>query len=210
MRRLDRTSVPPPAYLARFRPGLGRWEDPTKVTGEVREEIRVQLGQLQKGHCAYCESDLGSESRKPHIEHFEQRSKALRKTFDWSNLFWSCSHEERCGKHKDRVSSSYDPRTILKPDVDDPRRYLQFTRDGEVFPRAGLDRAARQRAEETIRVFALNDQHLVAARRAYLRGPHNILRTIEAAGFTDHECDELLRDEARQYDASAFSAVPRS
>lgn len=162
---------------------------------------------MQNNHCAYCEADLENESKAPHIEHFEQRNRAPRKTFAWSNLFWSCSHAERCGKHKDSVAGSYGPEVPLKPDVDDPRRYLWFTRDGEVFPRPGLDRAAQHRAEETIRVFALNHRDLIAARRAYLAGPYSVLEAVEAEGFDDHDCLSLLNEEARIYEASAFSAA---
>ncbi len=204
VRHLDRVTVPAPTCLGRFRAPADRWE---ALSRDDREEIRAQLGALQRDHCAYCECDLTNESRDPHIEHFEQRSRAPQKTFDWQNLFWSCSHAERCGKHKDRHAGSYDPPDLLKPDVDDPRRYLRFTRDGEVFARPGLDEAGRRRADVTIQAFALDHRDLIAARKAYLAGPYRLVKDVLDAGFPDHESQHFLDEEARAYEGSAFSAA---
>jgi uncharacterized protein (TIGR02646 family) len=204
VRHLDRAAVPAPACLERFHAPADRWED---LSWAEREEIRAQLGTLQKDHCAYCECDLAQESKAPHIDHFEQRSRAPQKTFDWKNLFWSCSHTDRCGKHKDRIAGSFEPKQPLKADVDDPRRFLWFTRDGEVFARAGLEEAARRRAEETIRVFALDHRDLIAARRAYLAGPYGLLQDALAADLPDDESRRYLDEEARAYEVSPFSAA---
>lgn len=204
MRHLDRAQVAPPPCLARFRAPADRWED---LTIADREEIRARLGALQRNHCAYCECDLANESKNPHIEHFEQRSRAPHKTFDWQNLFWSCSHDERCGKHKDRSDRSHDGRDLLKPDVDEPRRYLRFTSDGEVFARGGLDAAARRRAEVTTLAFALDHPNLVAMRKAYLAAPYQLAMEVAKAEWTDDERRQLLDAEARIYESSAFSAA---
>lgn len=204
MRHLVRTAVEEPACLSRFDPDKHAWND---VTRADKDEIRDRLGELQRHHCAYCECDVTKESNDPHIEHFEQRARARRKTFAWSNLFWSCTHPERCGKRKDTLAHTYLPSDLLKPDVDDPRQYLFFTSDGGVVPRAGLDEAGIQRAQETIRVFGLEDRALVAMRRAYLAGPMYELRGLQEAGFEPEVTGEFLRELAEVYGRQPFSAA---
>jgi uncharacterized protein (TIGR02646 family) len=204
MRHLDRAAVPAPACLARLRLGTPTWSD---LSWEDREEIRAQLGLLQNTHCAYCECDLTQESQNPHIEHFEQRSRAPAKTFEWSNLFWSCTHTERCGKQKDRLVKTYKPAELLKPDVDEPRVFLFFGEKGEVSPRLGLSAPNRRRAEETIRVFALDHGTLVMMRKAYLAGPRSELQGAEEAGFTPEEALEYTKDLVSAYANSPFSAA---
>lgn len=204
MRHLDRNAVPAPTCLARYKPGADRWD---ALTREDREEIRAQLGILQKMRCAYCECDLQNESHDPHLEHFEQRSRALAKTFSWYNIFWSCTRPDRCGKRKDSVVQTYNPADLLKPDVDDPRAFLFFTSEGGVEPRVGLGAVARRRAEETIRVFALDHPSLVAMRKAYLAGPHGELQQLREAGFSPDEAREFVQDLLNAYADVPFSAA---
>ena len=147
MRHLDRTAVTAPACLSRFSSGTHHWDD---LSWDDREQIRAQLGILQRRCCAYCECDIEKESKEPHVEHFIQRRRAAHLIFDWHNLFWSCSHDDRCGKNKDKPATAYADQDLLKPDVDDPRRFLVFLSDGCVRPRVGLSAAERRRAETTI------------------------------------------------------------
>lgn len=204
MRQLDRAAMPAPACLARYRHAAHTWGD---LSREDRDEIRAQLGLLQNTHCAYCECDLSNESQRPHIEHFEQRSRVPAKTFEWSNLFWSCSHEDRCGKQKDRLVKTYAPADPLKPDVDDPRAFLFFGAGGEVSPRLALSAPQRRRAEETIRVFALDHGTLVMMRKAYLAGPRSELQGVEEVELTPEEALEYTTALARDFADSPFSSA---
>jgi uncharacterized protein (TIGR02646 family) len=52
---------------------------------------------MQGQRCAYCECDISIADK--HIEHFVQRSRDVRKTFEWSNLFGSCKRSDSCGDH---------------------------------------------------------------------------------------------------------------
>lgn len=204
MRRLDRSNAPVPTCLGRFQAGRDDWRSTTYAD---REEIRDCLGVIQRLHCAYCERDLQSERRQPHIEHFEQQKRAPKKVFAWDNLFWSCSHEEHCGKLKDRLVSTYHHSDLLKPDVDDPRCFLCFYSDGSVAPRPGLNPADEKRASETVRAFGLDLQRLRTARKAYLSTPLAQAQEVAGANFPDAEAMVFLRDLAGSYENSAFSAA---
>ena len=151
MHKLERPE--PPTCLARFRPGRDAWPD---LGTDDRKEIRSQLATMQGQRCAYCEVGLAIEVREGHIEHFEQRSRNSARTFDWDNLFGSCDQQDSCGKHKDRLASTYRWADLIKPDVDDPDDYLRFLSDGRIVARESLDVEARRRAEETLRVFNLD------------------------------------------------------
>ena len=204
MRWLDRDKSTVPACLRRFQAGRDDW---SSLTDKDRDEIRDCLGAMQRRHCAYCERDLENESRHPHIEHFEQRSRVPQKTFAWSNLFWSCTQKEHCGKRKDQLVKSYRPSDLLKPDVDDPRNFLGFSSNGSVAPRPGLNPTDTNRAHETIRVFGLDLPSLRTTRKAYLSAPLNAAQEVAVAGFPDADAMSYLRSLAADYESSAFSAA---
>lgn len=150
MHKLNRPNAP--ACLNNYQHGTNNWSD---LTHADRNEIWQQLDAMQARRCAYCEDALQDTSR--HIEHFEQRSRSPQMTFAWSNLFGSCNKGNSCGKHKDR--QQYNPRDIIKPDVDDPEDYLRFMSSGRIIPRNDLDLEDKIKAEETLRVFNLDHEH---------------------------------------------------
>lgn len=176
MHQLRRVAVP--ACLTRYRHGRDKW-GPGLPTSAEKAAIWAALDEMQGGRCAYCEADISVTDR--HIEHFRQRSRHPKDTFAWDNLFGSCNREDSCGKHKDRCGA-YASEALIKPDVDDPERFLLFVSDGTVVPRRELNAAERFRAEETLRVFNLN------AKSGALR----YQRQQAAAGYL--QTAELLRE----------------
>jgi len=188
MRFLDRSIVPPPACLSTYRLP----QDWGAVTFADKTAIVGQLNRLQGQRCAYCECDLENEGRYPHIEHFVQRSREPSQTFVWANLFRSCSHEDRCGKHKDKqeIVASYVQGVLVKPDVDDPRAFLRFRGDGEVEVRH--DAPSAQRAAETIRVFHLNHVALKAMRKPWMDAARQEAEKIAEFGL-DEETEALFQ-----------------
>jgi uncharacterized protein (TIGR02646 family) len=206
MRHLDRSAVAAPACLAHLKPG-DPWKDPPVDKGQ----IRAHLTQLQRERCAYCECDLSREGARSHIEHFEQQARAPAKRFYWSNLFLSCTHEDkgdrRCGKHKDHVANSYAPPDILKPDVDEPREYLAFDEDGAVYPREGIGRTKAHRARTTIRVFALNERKLVRARASYLVEPARAAKELVALGIEPGEARAYAELTAQDFADLPFTSA---
>jgi uncharacterized protein (TIGR02646 family) len=204
MRFLNRAMAEEPRCLSRFDWRVDSW-GPDCPSRAERQEILGQLGKMQNSHCAYCECDIENE-RRPHIEHFEQRSQARHRTFLWDNLFWSCTHENRCGKHKDKVVNTYRVGDLLKPDVDDPRRYLLFLSDGTVKPRRDDSSADRQRAEITIRVFGLDDPGLNNMRRANIDAPYQLLQQA-IAELGQEDAIEYIKSCRPEYETYPFSSA---
>jgi uncharacterized protein (TIGR02646 family) len=58
---------------------------------------------------------------------------------------------------------------LIDPCVDDPEAFFEYTEEGVIRPRGGLDDNDRSRAEASIRVYALNRSGLVAERREVIR-----------------------------------------
>jgi len=137
---------------------------------------------MQGPRCGYCENEIprNGKKRDGHIEHFEQRSRMPHKTFDWYNLFGSCNRSDSCGTFKDK--QTYLPQDLIKPDIEDPERFLIFVSDGTVEARQGLSPADKHRADETIRIFNLNgsivgEREPVVAR--YVKTAETLLELLE-------------------------------
>jgi len=82
MHQLYRYQIHLPPCLNRYRYGRNNWSD---LTSDDRREICEALEAIQGRRCAYCECDLDQNGQ--HIEHYRQRSRYVRGTFDWNNLF---------------------------------------------------------------------------------------------------------------------------
>ena len=166
MHKLDRTSVATPPCLANYSYPAQSWDD---LAAPCKQELRDALALMQGSPsavpcCAYCEGRIFHEGhiehfRRKHVGHFPQL------TFAWSNLFFACGSNVHCGHYKDRRGAPpYDPSQLIKPDEHEPDSYLFFHSSGEVRVRGGLNAADALRAEETIRVFGLDNGVLAGAR----------------------------------------------
>lgn len=181
MHHLDRSGPLCPSCLTRYHHGRDNWNSLDPIH---RQEICAALEVVQGKRCAYCEGDL--DVLGSHIEHFQQRSRYPRGTFEWDNLFWSCNCEDSCGKHKD-TCGKYDPRMLIKPDVENPEQYLLFVTDGSIAIRSSLSEADRCRARETLRILNLDAVH----------GRLRKMRQRAAVGFV--RTAEEIRELACQY-----------
>ena len=168
MHQLDRSHVPSPACLGRYRHGRDTWNN---LSDDDRQEIRAALEVMQGRRCAYCECSLDTHHDQ-HIEHFRQRGRYPQGTFDWHNLFWSCERDNSCGKHKDGCGL-YNHDDLIKPDVEDPEQFFLFVSNGSIVLRASLTAAQQHRAKETLRILNLDAQ----------RGPLRYMREREASGY---------------------------
>lgn len=174
MHKLDRSLVTPPDCLAEYDNQTKTWAD---LEHECKSQLRFALVKMQSTpdtteeakeygvRCAYCE---GAIYHAGHIEHFRRKNPAHfpELTFEWTNLFLACGSEQHCGHYKDRPSApSYDPVHLIKPDEHDPEQYLYFHSSGDVRVREGLENEEdKHKANETIRVFGLNNAPLPSSR----------------------------------------------
>jgi len=205
MRKLDRASIDAPPCLARYQHGRDNWDD----VKEDKQEIRTYLERLQSRSCAYCEGSL--DELEQHIDHFRCKARFPKLTFDWSNLYWSCLHDDSCGWYKDNKSASYDPNVLIDPCQDDPDHYFRFYADGTIPIRGGLSMAEQQRAEETLRVFNLQNQRLNAMRQrafeTYQAIEPGILEAL--VEFEEYERQAFIEEEIARACTQPFSAVIR-
>ncbi len=137
---------------------------------------------VQDGYCAYCETHLDSKD-KGHIEHLERRSEHHEKTFDWNNLFFSCLSSNSCGKYKDEHGIRFSRADIVDPSREKLTDFFTFNMMGKILAKDGV---GKHRAEETIRVFNLNDPGLVQKRQS---AGITVSRYFDK---TDTEKDEFL------------------
>lgn len=116
----------------------------------------AQLGdalyERQEHYCAYCETRIPRKT-DGHIEHLARRSDCPARAFDWLNLFFSCNHEDSCGKYKDHCKLRFEPSNIVDPSREEPLDFFAYDANGGIFAR---DEEHKARAEETIRIFHLN------------------------------------------------------
>lgn len=207
MRLLDRAAVAPPACLRNYRHGRDKWSALATNSEDYAEVCRC-LEQMQGPRCAYCESDLLRESGRPHVEHFVQRGRRPELTFEWSNLFRSCTHPEHCGKFKDHEAGTYAPQDVVKPDTDDGHAFLRFYANGTVRPREGLSSWELRRASETIRVLALDCGRLRGMRRSYLDLIVQELARVLDAELSEEELTEKVGEiESAYRDLPYTSAI---
>ena len=200
MHKLDRATVPPPTCLGNYQHPRHTWGNLTQDDKDTIVDALCQMqgnAQLQEEsdqsylavHCAYCEDVLHNRSYK-HVEHFRRKNKDYfpQLTFAWDNLFLSCQTADHCGHYKDRKNGDpYNPDDLIKPDDDDPDDFLYFHSTGEVRSRRGISAEAKQKAEETIRVFNLNDRKLRGQR-------YNVVNNLVQRTLGDNTTPDDLLD----------------
>lgn len=165
MRKLTRPAKAPRCLLRAQENGATNWE---RLRGGDRREIWEKLNEMQFMLCAYCESTFTKEDS--HIEHLYPRSKYVGLTFEWKNLFGSCNNEFTCGIFKDSARNPHavNHELLIKPDQDDPKRYLRYYNNGRIGARSGLTDHNYYRAKETVKAFNLNNTALVSLRHRHL------------------------------------------
>lgn len=147
MKYLERNGSP--TVLDNYDYRTQTWENvPTKD----KDKIWVELDKMQGERCAYCQAKVRKGER--HIEHFKQRRVNQALTFEWTNLFGSCTRKDGCGFYKDK--QQYDESDLIKVDEDDPDVFFNFVISGRIKIRPGLSAKDNRRAEETLRVLNLD------------------------------------------------------
>lgn len=199
MHKLDRTCPKPPACLTTHDHRTHTWHD---LAAACKHQLRAALVEMQGTNeygvrCAYCEGTIHDGG---HIEHFRRKRHHPDLTFAWANLFLACGSYTHCGHYKDRRHApAYDPDQLIKPDEADPAAYLFFHSSGEVRPHSDMDARDVVQAQETIRVFGLNDQALAGKRaKALMVYKRKILTDLdEVANWPDIERHEYFDQEIK-------------
>jgi len=204
MHKLERPSSPP--CLVRFRHGLNHWGD---VSVTDKDEIWLQLNQMQQQRCAYCECSIAGD-KKAHIEHLRQRARYPQGTFEWGNLFGSCNHVDSCGKHKD-ACGAYHHQDLIKMDVEDPEHFFMFVADGTIAVRPELSESEQHRAHETLRILNLDAKHgrLRQMRQSAVQGYVQTAEELMAMAkvFDESEWMPLLKQELETIKAQPFATA---
>jgi hypothetical protein len=133
----------------------------------VRPALASALADMAPGHerCMYCGDGQGTD-----IDHFEPKSSAPLRTFDWLNHLLACSYCNSNQK-RDRFPVTADGSPLLvDPTAEDPLDHLRL-----VLP-LGVYRGLTDRGEACIEVFGLNSRAvLVKGRRdAYATAKQSI------------------------------------
>ena len=195
MKKLVRGDAP--YCLAKFKHGKDNWS--VIRDNGLGKDIWEKLNIMQNGFCAYCECNLRKNNNfKGHIEHFIQRDKDPRLTFDWSNLFGSCNNPDRCGKYKDGnpVAKAIHLNKVCKPDKIDSRELMLFLNSGKVRPRKNLTTLDTELADNTIAVFNLNgDSKLENSRKFAINAEKSLADAYwEELAKDDGSLAELLQE----------------
>jgi uncharacterized protein (TIGR02646 family) len=147
-----------------------KFQWPTWKGQPLNDVLEVSLAEMTGGHCAYCDHfPLDVEARST-IDHHRPKATGLfpHLAFEWSNLFYCCSF---CNGTKGEQWHD----ALLKPD--EPgfafERYFDIdVMSGEVRASPAATPHDRHRAEESIRIFGLNEGNRPLSRRTWARkGP---------------------------------------
>jgi uncharacterized protein (TIGR02646 family) len=149
----------------RVTPSAPRFRWPQFAGRALNAHLIELLRPLTERHCAYCDGyPLGTTSQET-VDHFEPKSRAPERAFDWHNLYLACNVCQAC--KLERFDSA-----LLRPDEDGFafERYfvLQF-RDGTLAPQPAASPEDQHRARVSIAIFGLNAGGRPAARLRAIR-----------------------------------------
>ncbi|EMG9304349.1 retron Ec78 anti-phage system effector HNH endonuclease PtuB [Citrobacter freundii] len=169
MKKLNRSLAVSPSCLINYSHLTHKWSQLTE-----KRDVWNELDKFQQKFCVYCESI--AEKGNGHIEHFFHKADPnfAPLTFDWDNLFGCCASNIHCGHYKDQlliggIKRSYDPNSLIKPDIEDPENFLQFSDSGKIKPIDELTEPMRKRAENTISALNLDCSALNLSRKNQIK-----------------------------------------
>jgi uncharacterized protein (TIGR02646 family) len=176
------------AYAARWTARFERVRSGSQrgdwATATAKKTIGSALRGLAHGKCVYCEGPLEAQADLD-IDHYVAKTVDPGLVFEWTNLLPSCRKCNRTKLDHDHANA------LLKPDIEDPEPFFWLHPDsGKLDPHPSLDAAARQRAEETIRLCDLQRPALCDQRIRMLGRVNRWLQLIVAQGL-----NHVLRQE---------------
>ena len=156
-------------------------------------QVKQTLLEEQNHLCCYCES--AAKDAESHIEHYEPRSRAKNRIYDYTNLACSCNggrdRDRHCGHRKGRA---YDHRLFINPSVDDPGELISYDTEGGIGAQSVVSAEEKDRVQYMIRTLNLDCARLTGMRRAHARGVVQIIQ-----GFLDSGASDQLEKMAGYY-----------
>jgi uncharacterized protein (TIGR02646 family) len=146
-----------------------------------KKELKDNLLAIQNGLCAYCEIRLDDEIGN-HLEHIEPKSKNPDKTFEYTNIVYSCitdsltdnedSNPESCGHAKnDKVIE-------IKPTDKNCEDCFSYDLFGRVIPSLNLSKEKEQQVKNTITTLNLNCKRLKRQRESVIKEGFKIISEL--------------------------------
>jgi len=151
---------------------------------KLREYILLEE---QNMLCAYCNQEIEAEDTYSNTDHLKKRDWCGRETLEYRNLLVSCKNKFHCENIKDNFKfthcSEFDK--IVNPVIENPDNFFDYGIDGDIFAKNGLNQLDKEKAEFTIKVFALNNSSLKKDRA-------KIGATLSF--YSDSELNDILND----------------
>ena len=126
MRRISKQD--PPEVLRKWIGSNHAWDD-FVADSTAYPKVKQSLLDEQNHLCCYCESSVKDENS--HIEHYEPRSRAQNRTYEYANLTCSCNgggdRDRHCGHKK---GSAYDCKLFINPSIDDSEKLFSYDTEG--------------------------------------------------------------------------------
>ena len=142
------------------------WDDSNidVIRYQLRSDILLNEQNLL---CAYCEKEIDAERENSNIDHYKTRKLFPAETLNYDNLFVSCNSKGSCSHIKDNYGlKKSDYQKIVNPVIENPDDYFEYGLTGDILIKDGLSQPNKQKAEFTIKVFALDNKSLTEARKS--------------------------------------------
>lgn len=172
MRRLNQSNTIPTCLAAQ---PIGQdWGDFSRNHNACFVATGNDLKSNQGFLCCYCESSV-PDAGDGHIEHLEPRSRKPSRTYDPSNLAFSCNGDTsnvHCGHGK---AGQYDSALFISPYENLPTPFFNYLQDGTIEAIDALSDANKARVAYMIFSLKLDCPSLIGKRRNHAR---RIIKTL--------------------------------
>ena len=170
MKRIVKSAAP--ACLSNARQKGWNWGEFVNKDHEGYLQCRELASSDQKNMCGYTEMPLGGKGLQLHLDHYKKKSIYPALTFEWENLVFAVKDNRFGADFKDKVVDGKNAATvyasILNPVLDEAQDCFYYDTGGRVYPIKSMTEGQRNKAQETIRVFNLNETELVSRRRTMI------------------------------------------
>ncbi|MCK4663185.1 MAG: TIGR02646 family protein [Bacteroidales bacterium] len=186
MKKINKNTPP---FLSKFIK-KNKPKDWKELTPETKTELGEYILKEQRNQCAYCECYIKQYKSNFHIDHFKTRNLFPQLTFDYNNLFLSCTSKDNCASYKDKSHlQKKDFDKLIHPAFDNPEDSFSYLASGAIYPKNPND----VKAIFTIEKFNLQSKKLVHRRRTIaIKLSNNHYKSIDS---------EIIIKEFKEYES---------